>query len=56
MSTESDMFEDGRRSYPPNLHTDMVREELREHWKCWPMNMAANRVHEVVGLSHVKHP
>ena len=48
MSTESDMFET---AVAPILRTyiDMVREELREHWKSWPANMAANRVHEVVG-------
>jgi hypothetical protein len=27
----------------------LVREELREHWKGWPVDMAEKRVHEVVG-------
>jgi len=48
MSPDPDMF---AATIAPILRTYVrtVREELREHWKSWPVNMAAKRVHEVIG-------
>ena len=30
-------------------YISMVRDELKEHWKSWPIDVSAKRVHEVVG-------